>query len=218
MNLYPNDYLLNRDLCCEEFHAQDFPQNELQRKSTALSNYLKFAFYSRLKKAIESNSVEEIKVINTEITDMSFHLKDLNPNSHFSDYIQGERYIPLLFLALEHRSVASIQCLIELGLPIIGQTYMSKSDMKENSKWISFRSRAEEPDCFDIIDIINDLDDDIELKNAFKQPSTSEEDPIKAEQPKDTNPAKLSKRQEIMNFLRRNQQDQNIKSQSCLLL
>ena len=219
MNLYPTDYLLNRDLCCEEFHAKDFPQNELLRKSTAISNYLKLAFYPSLKKAIENNSIEEIKSINDEIIQMGFHLKDFNPNSYFNDYIQGERYIPLLFLALEHRSVASIQCLIELGLPVIGQMYMSKSSMKENSRWISFRSRAEEPECFDIIDIINDLDDDIELKNVFKPQSVPNEDSIKVEDLEDTNPEKLTTtRQEIMFFLTSNQQNQNTKSQTCILL
>ena len=219
MNLYPTDYLSNRDLCCEEFHAQNFPQIELQHQSSVISNYLKLAFYPSLKKAIENNSVDEIKLINDEIIQMGFHLKDINPNSYFTDYIQGERYIPLLFLALEHRSVASVQCLIELGLPLIGQMYISKSDTKENSKWISFRSRAEQLECFDIIDIINDLDDDNELKNLFKQPTIPNETVVKIEElEEETNPEKLSKCQQVINFLRRNQQNQNTKSQTCTVL
>ena len=221
MNLYPNNYLLYRDLCCEEFHAQNFPQNELQQKSSAISNYLKLAFYPYLKQAIETNSVEEIKAINHDMTKMGYHLKDLNPNSYLNDYIRGERYIPLLFLALEHRAIASIQCLTELGVPLIGQIYKLKSDMNEHSRWISVRSRAEELECFDIIDIINDLEDDNELKDIFKPrpapiETISNENSVKAESQIDMNSEELPKQQNIMKTLFGKNQ-QNTKSQTCVI-
>lgn len=210
MNMCPNDYLLNRDLCCEEYSANDFSKNEIQRKSSSVSNYLKLAFYPKLKKAIESNSIEEIKSINTEMNQMGFYLKDLNPNSYLDDYVQGQRYTPLLFLALEHRSVTSLQCLIDLGIPLIGRMYISKSKMNENSQWMTFRSRAEELECFDMIDIINDLEDDIELKNIFQKNLTSNDNPVK------TGPDEnLPKKQDTLKNLFKNH---SIKSQTCILL
>jgi len=215
MNFCPNDYFLNRDLCSEEYSAQDFSKNEIQRKSLCISNYLKLAFYPNFKKAIENNSVEEIKLINNEMIQMGFHLKDFNPNSYLNDYVQGQRYVPLLFLALEHRSIVSIQCLIELGIPLTGQMYISKSKIEENSRWISFRSRAEELECFDIIDIINNLEDDIELKNVFQQRLVLNESSIEIEPEKDVKLENLPKTQKIMNHFFKNS---NIKSQTCVLL
>jgi hypothetical protein len=149
------------------------------------------------------------------MTQMGFHLKDFNPNSYLNDYIQGQRYIPLLFLALQHRSIVSIQCLIELGMPLIGQMYISKSTIDQNSSWILFRSCAKELECFDIIDIINDLGDDTELKTIFQQQLTSNENSIKTESQTDDNLEKLSKRQKTMNFFFKNQ---NIRSEICILL
>ncbi|CAF3680162.1 unnamed protein product, partial [Rotaria sordida] len=224
MNFYPNDYLLNRDLCCEEFHAQGFPKHELEKKSSVISNYLKLAFYSSLKKAIENNSIEDIKLINNKIIQMGFHLKDFKPNSSLNDYIQGQRYIPLLFLALEHRSIASIKCLIELGIPLIGQMYKSKTTMNQNSGLISLCIRSEKPQCIDITDIINNLEDDIELKDLFKQylvliETKFNENSIKIEQQEDSNLEKLSIRQKIMkNFLTGIEQNENEKSKTCILL
>jgi hypothetical protein len=145
---------------------------------------------------------------------MGFHLKDFNPNSYLNDYVHGERYIPLLFLALEHRSITSIQCLIELGIPLIGQMYILKSEMNENSRWISFRSRADELEYFDIVDIINDLEDDIELKNIFQQNLVSNENAIKIESQIDSDSEKLSKTQKLMRIFFKNQ---NTKPQSCVL-
>lgn len=211
MNLCPNDYLLNRDLCCDEYSANEFSKNEIQRKSTSISNYLKIAFYPNLRKAIETNSIEEIKTLNKEMNDMGFYLKDLNPNSYLDDYVQGQRYIPLLFLALEHRSIASLKCLIELDIPLIGQMYVSKSKMNENSHWISSRSRAEELECFDIIDIINDLEDDIELKEIFQENLTKNNN-IEVK----TEPEKLLTEKE--NIMKNFFQQKNIKSQVCVVL
>ena len=104
---------------------------------------------------------------------MGYFLKDFDPNSYVHDYVRGERYIPLLFLALEHRSVSSAQCLMELGLPALGRMYMTKSEDSTNSRCVSFRTRAEELECFDIIGLMNDLEDDSELKEIFKQHTSS---------------------------------------------
>ena len=168
LNLYPHDYKFNRDLCSEEFHAYKFPENELEKDLIGISDYLKLTFYFPLKKSIEENSIENIQLINTEMNTMGFYMKDFNPNSYVNDWIQGERYVPLLFLALEHRSVSSIQYLMELGLPLNGRMYITKS-VDNNSRCVSFRARAEELECFDIIGMINDLEDDNELKHVFKR-------------------------------------------------
>jgi hypothetical protein len=215
MNFFPNDYLLNRDLCSEEYSAGEFSKHEIERKSSFISNYLKLAFYPNLKKAIEDNSIDQIKLINNEMLQMGFHLKDFNPNSYLNDYIQGERYIPLLFLAFEHRSVASIQCLIELGIPLLGQMYISKSKINENSRWMLFLSRNEELQCFDIIDIINNLEDDVELKNAFQQHLSINDNSNNIEIQKDLNGEKLSTKQKMMKNFFRNEDN---KSQTCVLL
>jgi hypothetical protein len=169
LNLYPNDYKINRDFCCEEFHAQGFPKNELTKHLSGISDYLKLSFYFPLKKSIEENLIENIKLINNEMNIMGFYLEDFNPNSYINDWIKGQRYIPLLFLALEHRSISSIQCLMELGLPPIGRMYISKSINNNNARCVSFRTRAEELEYFDIIGMINDLEDDNELKHIFKR-------------------------------------------------
>ncbi len=70
---------------------------------------------------------------------------------------------------------------------------------------------------FDIIDIINDLEDDSELKNAFQQRLSTDENPAKIEEPKtDSNVVEnLSKRQKIIKTFFPNH---NIESKACVLL
>ncbi|CAF4746243.1 unnamed protein product [Rotaria sp. Silwood1] len=219
LNLFPDDYKNNRDLCCEEFYAQGFPKNELQKCLPGLCDYLKLSFYFPLKKAIEENSIDNIKLINNDMNTMGFYLEDFNPNSYVNDWLQGQRYVPLLFLALEHRSISSIQCLIELGLPPIGRMYISKSINNNNSRCVSFRTRAEELECFDIIGMINDLEDDNELKNIFKQHLSSRktshsQTSIKLEE--QLKRKKLS--QQESNVHKHYVEFDNHKSQTCILL
>ncbi|CAF2110388.1 unnamed protein product [Rotaria magnacalcarata] len=220
MNLNPMDYLMHRELCSEEFHAHDFLKSELEKESSAISNHLKLAFYSSLKKAIESNSVEDIKSINNKIIEMGFHIKYLNPNSSLNDYIQGQRYIPLLFLAVEHRSIASIKCLLELGIPLTGQL----DTIGEYSGLKSFQAQSEELQRTDIMDIINNLEDTDELKGIFKQhllpiETISNENFIKADQEKDLTLEKTTQGRNIIlkHLSRRTERNENEKSKTCIL-
>jgi hypothetical protein len=213
--LYPNDYKINRDLCCEEFHAQDFPQNELKKRLSGISDYLKLSFYFSLKKSIEENLIENLKSINQEMNTMGFHLEDFNSDSYINDWIKGQRYIPLLFLALEHRSILTIQFLIELGLPLNGRMYISKSINNNNSRCVSFRTRAEELESFDIIGMINDLEDDNELKHIFKR-NLSPSGTIRSQSPIELK--QQLKRQKLSQQGTVRNQNENIKSQACVLL
>ena len=123
----PDDYQKNFDLCCDEFYAHGFPKNALQKELPEISDYLKIAFYFSLKNSIETNSISELRALNNTMNRMGFSLADFDPNSYLNDWIQGQRYVPLIFVALEHRSVTAIQCLIELGLPLTGRMYITKS-------------------------------------------------------------------------------------------
>jgi hypothetical protein len=219
LNLFPNDYKTNRYLCCEEFHAQGFPKNELEKRVSGISDYLKLAFYFPLKQSIEQNLIDNIKLINNDMNTMGFYLEDFNPNSYVNDWIRGQRYIPLLFLVLEYRSIASMQCFMELGLPLIGRMYISKSININNSRCVSFRTRAEELECFDIIGMINDLEDDNELKNIFKRHlslsnSISRQSSIVSEQ--QIKRQKTPQQGSTLN--KQNQGNDNTKSQACILL
>lgn len=224
MNLYPKDYLVNRSLCSEQYHAQDFLTYELQKKSLATSNYLKLYFYSSLKKSIENNSVEEIKLHNDKMNQMGFHLKDLDPNSSLNDYVHGERYIPLLFFAIQQRSIASIKCLIDLGMPIIGQIHGLKMTTNQNSELILIGSEPNESKRLDIIDIINSLDDDLELKDAFQQhlrpiETVSNGSISIIEQDNDSSSEKSKKMQnEVVDLLLRFKQNDSAESKTCTLL
>ena len=213
--MYPDDYRNNRDLCSEEFHAQDFPRRELEKRLEGRSDYLKLSFYFPLKKSIEENLPENIKLINQEMNTMGFSLEDFNPDSYINDWLKGQRYIPLLFLALEHRSITAVQCLIELGLPMTGRMYLSKSTNHQNSRCVSFRTRAEELECFDIIGMINDLEDDSELKSIFKRhlsPTGTSQSPSSAETMTQTKRPKLPREGS-----ENNRYDPS-KSQACILL
>lgn len=217
LNLCPNDYRVNRDLCSEEYPATDFAEKEIKRKSTFASDYLKLAFYPQLKRAIERNCVEEMKLIHQELIQMGLHLKDFNPNSSLHDCVQGERYIPLLFVAIEHRSYASLQYLLELGIPVIGRMYLLKSEVDTNSYWRLFRSEPEELECFDVIEIIHHCEIDAELKAIFQQQlSVNETTTVEIEQPENASiEQKVSERPKTMKIYF---PLQNIKSQMCVLL
>ena len=210
--MYPDDYISQQDLCSDEFHAQGFPRSELERHGSGISDYLRLVYHQPLRECIEKNRADQMVIINQEMNMMGFHLKDFDPNSYLNDWLKGQRYIPLVFLALEHRSVSAIQCLMELGLPLAGRMYMSKSSNPNNSRCVSFRTRAEELECFDIIGIINDLEDDSELKNIFKRHLS----PISTAPSSPTNIVDHSiKRQRIPE---QTSKSQAIKSQACILL
>lgn len=220
MDLLPNDYKSNSNLQCEEFHTQGFPKNELAKRLPGISDYLKLSYYFPLKKAVEDNAISNLKSINSAMNAMGFYLEDFNPDSYVNDWVRGQRYIPLLFVSLEHRSTTSVQCLIELGLPLAGRMYISKSVNNANSRCVSFRTRAEELECFDVIGMINDLEDDNELKNIFKQHLSAKETAQKAPS---TTPRPQSKRQklpaeETTPRLNASQNTTNGKSQACVLL
>ena len=212
LNLYPSDYMIHRDLCSEEFHAHGFPNAEFQRHLPGISDYLKLAFYLSLKESIEENRIDRIRAINNEMNAMGFHLKDFDPDSYVNDWLRGQRYTPLLFLALEKRFTGCIQCLMELGLPAAGRMYMVKSDITSNSRCVSFRTRAEELECFDIIGIINDLEDDNELKSIFKRHLSAAVTPY---QLVDHLSAQQPKRQRLPE---QDLKSQQMKSQACILL
>ena len=206
-------------MCCEEFHAQDFPKSELEKCLSGLSDYLKLTFYCFLKESIEKNSTNNIRLINNDMNQMGFYLKDFNPNSYVNDWLKGQRYVPLLFLALEHHSISSIQCLVKLGLPLTGRMYTSKSINNTNSRCVSFRTRAEELECFDIIGMINDLEDDDELKNIFKKHQQS---PETIHHQSAIVSAQQSKRrrfpQHESNIRKQNTDVNNVRSETCSLL
>lgn len=210
-HLRPKDYIVRRDLCSDEFQAQGFPQAELERCPSGISDYLKLMYYQPLKECIETNSIGQIKLINEEMNLMGFHLRDFNPNSYLNDWLRGQRYVPLLFLALEHRSVCAVQCLMELGLPLIGRMYLTRETNPNNSRCVSFRTRAEELECFDIIGLINDLEEDSELKNIFKRhlsaPATGPSSPT----PTIHQSAKRPR------MLEQQRKSATIKSQACIL-
>ncbi|CAF3648034.1 unnamed protein product [Rotaria socialis] len=218
-NLFPNDYKTKRSLCCEEFYAQDFPKKELEKCVPGLSDYLKLSFYFPLKKSIEENSIESIKLINSEINTMGFYLEDFNPNSYANDWLKGERYIPLLFVALELRSISLIQCLMELGLPLTGRMYISKAVNMKNSRCVSFRTLAEELECFDIIEMMNDLEDDSELKTLFKSHLSSAE--TNRRQPSINSEQQLKRKKmpaHVSNVNKQNIKDNSHRSETCILL
>lgn len=211
--LLPNDYKLNRELCSEEFHAWNYPKNELEKRLESISDYLKMNFYSSVKKSIEENSVDDLKAVNQQMNSMGFRIEDFNSNSYINDWIRGQRYVPLLFLALEHRSIAVFQYLINQGLPIEGRMYISKTNQNARSRCVSFRTRAEELECFDIIGMINDLEDDNELKHIFKRnisPSTTNYTQSSMDLEQQTKKQKLPIEQTTPN--------EQIKSQTCVLL
>lgn len=219
MNLYPSDYLQNRELCSEELHAYDFSKTELEKQSSAISNYLKLAFYPSIRKSIENNSVEEMKSLNNKITQMGFQLKDLNPNSSLNDYVQGQRYIPLLFLALEHRSIELFKYLIDIGIPLTG-----KIDIKNDDGILkTFKRRSQELQCLDLVDVVNNLKDEDDFKGIFKRDSISSEKQlnetlIDIEDEKDCNLAKMSKTQKFFqNLFKKSDDVENQKSKACIL-
>ena len=89
-----------------------------------------------------------------------------------------------------------------------------------NSRCVSFRTRAEELECFDIIGMINDLEDDNELKNIFKRHLSSSsgtiyrQSSILSEQ--QIKRQKTPSQKTMLN--NQNQNNENMKSQACILL
>lgn len=166
-NFHPNDYILNREVCSAEFQADNIQNQKKNEDTPGIGNFLKLEFYLRLKSSIEHNRINQMKAIQSELMNMGFNLSDFPADSNINDYCQGERYMPLLFLAIETRAPSSFQCLINLNVSPHGQIFLDELNVDGQCHVISLRSRAEDLECFDIIEILNDIEDDFELKNIF---------------------------------------------------
>lgn len=164
-NCTPKDYRIHR-------LEEDFAKHQIERRSNFPGNYLKMAFYPQLKKAIEKHSLNELKSLTAKIVQMGFHLKDLPSHSTLQDYIQGERYIPLLFLALEHRSYT---CFRQLGVPLIAQLDLSKSSITDDSFWKGhLSSSTEELQSLNLVETMKTCEDeDHQWKPIFQQCQTT---------------------------------------------
>lgn len=173
MNLSPEDYTQHRDLCSEEFRAKDFSSDELQRRSDGISDFLKISFYPTLRKAIERDASDELKLIHQEMIQMGFHMKDLHPHSYQHDYCHGQRYVPLFFIALQHRSLACIRYLTEIGVPSVGRMYLSVTEAREMFNWIpphqSTAGEEEELKYLDMVNLLEQFEHDLELKMSLGQ-------------------------------------------------
>lgn len=205
----------------KEFQIEDFAKDEIQRQSVALSNFMKIVFYSSLKKATETNSTDDIKLLHYDITKMGYHFKDLRPTSQSNDYVKGERYIPLLFIGLEHRSISAIKTLIRLGLPVAGELQIMKSQMNQHFRSKYFPTQTNVLQDFDLVEMIDNITDDNELKDAFKVDLTvTEEDTnepvIKMERENKLNFKKFAKKRMILsNLMKDNKSTKMDNTQSC---
>ncbi|CAF1328391.1 unnamed protein product, partial [Didymodactylos carnosus] len=177
--LYPEDYLA-KDVCSDEFHSSGFVNGDELERRYGIGDYVKVAYYETIKTAIETNNVEQLKMMNSELEQFGFTINDFNPMSYIKDWIRGQRYVPPLFIGLEARSLASLYCLLEMGTVPTGNMYVLDNDYgagvssgvsssSHQSRCISLRGRAEELECFDIVGMFNDLEDDSELKAVLKR-------------------------------------------------
>jgi hypothetical protein len=223
LNLSPHDYRFNH-LLRVEIHAEDFSRDESQRRSVATDNFLMIVFYPNFKKAIGNDAVSDIKLLNSDLMRMGLHLQDLKSTSKLNDYVRGQRYIPLLFLALEHRAIASIKCLIQSGLPITGQMHIVESQIMQYFQSEFFHRQKETLHCFDITQMIDALEDKSDLKEAFKEnpvpvEATSDEVSIKTEHESNSNLKKLIKTQMVFGRFSKGEEDNQVtNSQSCIVL
>ena len=225
MNLSPEDYIQHRDLCSEEFRAKDFPTGELQRPSEGISDFLKISFYPTLRKAIERDASAELKLIHSEMIQMGFHMKDLHPHSYQHDYCYGQRYVPLFFIALQHRSLACIRVLTEIGVPSIGRMYLSVTEAREMFNWIPPHQRKdgeeeeEELKYLDMVDLLEQFDHDLELQTSLGQhvvplAAVVVENPAR---PTVLEMRSSNSKQRWKNLFKKNQANSNSKAPNCII-
>ena len=219
INLSPRDYLEHRDACSEEFRAKDFPNGELQRRSAGISDFLKISFYPSLRKAVEKDAVEEVKLIHSEMIQMGFHLKDLHPHSFRQDYSHGHRYVPLVFVALQHRSLACIRYLIEVGVPITGRMYITGLEIREMFKSMPQRANEVELECLDMVDLLQSLDTDVEIKTSLGQlvPPITAVPVILPIQSTRAEEKSSNNRNRWKNLFKKNQENSNSKLPDCII-
>ena len=197
-NLYPNDYIVHYQACSQDRDA-------LQRNSSGISDFLKICFYGNLRRAIEKDSIEDIRSIAAEIDQMGFALHDLSPNANQHDYVQCQPYVPLLFLAIEHRSLPIVRLLLELDVPRSGQICRAKSDTMDDISWMSDCSITEDEECVDLATLIRDLENDDLWKDVFRDDDRSVTLVSEAtEQSFDVGSTALSRARQIMQKLSRN--------------
>ena len=147
-NFLPTDYVERRELCSELFQAKDLRQNGDEQNLLAISDFLKSAFYPSLKTAIEIDDVEKLRFIRQEILSMGFDLKNFHVDSNLDDFCHGQRYIPLFFLAVRHRSTSTLSFFNEINLPRLGRIRRSSftSDlpsMNDENQWIDLNEFIE---------------------------------------------------------------------------
>ena len=165
-NLYPNDYTVHRQGCSQDRDA-------LQRQSSGISDFLKIFFYGKLRRAIETNAIEDIRSMAAEIDKMGFALKHLSQNGNQHDYVQCQPYVPLLFLAIERRSLPVVRLLLELGVSKSGRIVRTKSGAVDDISGMADCSITESDECVDLATLIRDLENDALWKDVFQDDDRS---------------------------------------------
>lgn len=197
--LLAEEYEISEVVNDECFRVKNFEHYETNNRK-ALSSYIKCFIYQTVKLAIIENSEIKLKKINEELKLLGLSLKDLPFWRMDNSFIHGEIYIPPLELAMEKRSFSAFRFILEntvdtkIRLLSAAPSVRAKSGLSRSRSSVSLnnsielnltclREKAELLEMDEIIDILDDFEEDKEIKALERESSgfnfNMEEAPVK---------------------------------------
>ena len=205
------------------FRVKNFLDYETNNRS-ALNSFIKCFSYQSIKLAIMENSKTKLQKINEELKIQDLSLRDLPFWRLDNSFVHGEVYIPLLELAMEMRCFTAFRFILEntveskVRLLSAAPSVRGKSGMTRSKSSLSLansielhltclREKAEVLEMDEIIDILDDFEEDKEIK-ALERENSGFNFNIEENQP----PMKIVKKYNLKSFQNTNTNQMYLKS------
>lgn len=185
--LLAEEYEMTEVINDECFRVKNFEHYETNDRK-ALNSLMKCFIYQTVKLAISENSEIKLNKINEEIKLLDLSLRDLPVWRADNSFIHGEIYIPPLELAMEKRSFSAFRYILEktvdtkIRLLSAAPSVRAKSGLSRSRSSVSLnnsielnltclREKAELLEMDEIIDILDDFEEDKEIKALERESS-----------------------------------------------
>ena len=172
----------------ECFRVKNFKQHETNCKS-AMHSFAKCFVYRKVKQAIAENKENQLRRINENLKTHDMSLKDL-PHWHADNmFVHGELYVPPLELAMKASSYSAFRYILENTVETKVRLLSAAPGFRNNTtlgarpkssfsivrsietSLTCLREKAEELEMDEIIDILDNFEEDKEIKALERENS-----------------------------------------------
>jgi hypothetical protein len=145
-----------------------------------MNSFTKCFHYTETKRAIERNDIASLERMRATLNNYGLSFKSFSNLESKNDYTLGSLYIPPLEVAMKNRSFSAFRYILEETLDWHSNSIRTKTKQSAlfNQKLLDhslgrLREIAENEKIFEIIDILNNYEEDVEILMAMKEDAFS---------------------------------------------